>query len=233
MKYLRILLPVLILAGSCQFRKGSGVIITEKRITGDFTGINAGGAFEVELKHGAATEVVAEADDNFMPYVQTMVSDGILKIGLKNLYNYRNAHLKIYITAPEIRDIMVSALAEVTVVDQLKNEGMLKFTSSSSGSIKAEVDAPGIESIASSGSGIRLSGKTRTYRANVSSGAEIKAAGLLSENAEVSASSGGSALVHASISLSANASSGGSIRYHGGARVDKNISSGGRVEPGE
>ena len=233
MKHLLLLLPVLFVLSSCHVITGSGNIITDKRAPGNFTGISVGGDFEVELINGPSAEVTVEADDNVMPYIETRVNGSILKIRTKNLHSYSNVHMKVYITAPDITDITVSASASLFAKDVLKSDGRLSFHASSSGSITAEVDAPEVDNSASSAGTIKISGKTKSYSADASSGANLKATDLLSENTRVNASSGASAHVHASINLTANASSGGNISYHGGANVQKTTSSGGSVNRSE
>ncbi len=69
----------------------------------------------------------------------------------------------------------------------------------------------------------------KTLTGSASSGASVKAADLLSENADVSASSGGSVRLYSSVNLKAQASSGGSIRYSGTPSTQIEKSSGGSV----
>ena len=90
-----------------------------------------------------------------------------------------------------------------------------------------------MENTASSGATININGKTKSHTADVSSGADIKTSDLLSENTTVTASSGASAHVHASVNLNAKASSGANINYIGAANVQKTVSSGGSVEKRE
>ena len=234
MKYLLFLLPVLITLSSCHVFTGSGNIVTEKRSTGQFTGISAAAGFQVELKTGPVTEVIVESDDNIISHIETEVSDGILKINTKKMNNSLNVHLKVYITAPVINNVTVSAASSFIAKNVLDYAGRLSFNASSASSITAEVNAPEIEASASSSATIKLSGRTKTYNADASSAASLKTADLLSENTRVTASSGANARVHASVSLNANASSGASINYHGAASVQKSTSSsGGSVEKGE
>lgn len=230
MKRIIFFLITLITLASCRFTTGSGNIITEKRSVANFNGISVGGAFEVEVKIGTNTELTVEADDNIMKYIETRVSGNVLKIRTEGLHNYSEVHMKIYITTPSLTSIRTSASAGVRVLDVLTGTNKLSFHASSSGSIEAEIDAPEVETDASSGATLSLSGKTRTYRAEASSGANIKTWDLLSENTDVNVSSGASAKVHASLSLKATASSGGSVTYHGAARVSNSVSSGGSVD---
>jgi len=229
MKKLLIIILSISVLGACRYRSGSGNIITEKRNTGAFTGISVGGGFDVEVKTGPA-EVMVEADDNIIKYIETDVVDGQLKIRLEHI-NIHDAHLKVYVTAPEINTIRTSASASVDVKDILKSARAIKLQSSSGSNIKAVLDAPDIEADASSGGEMDLSGRTRNFNAESSSGSTINAKELMSENTTVSVSSGAAAHVHASLSLDASASSGGNVSYRGGAvTVKKNVSSGGEVE---
>lgn len=233
MKQLLFLIAAAITLNACHYKKGSGIIISEKRSTEAFKGIAVSGGFELELRNGPVTDVTVESDDNIIKYIETSVHGDILKISLRNLHNFGDIHLKVYITAPEITSIKASGGAEVISKDLLKNEGSLAFTSSGGGSITAQVDAPEIRAETSSGSTIELSGKTRNYSAKASSGAALNTKELLCESTNITASSGASAHVHASLSLTAKASSGAVITYRGNAALQKTTSSGGSVEKGD
>lgn len=229
MKKLLMLVLAISIMGACRYRKGSGNIITETRSAGSFTRISVGGGFEIEIKNGP-TEVMVESDDNIIKYIETDVVNGELKIRVRNNTSLRDAHLKVYVTAPEINDINSSASAEVEAKDVLRSGRTIKLHSSSGSNIKAALDAPDIIVNASSGGDLELSGRTRNFKATSSSGSAIDAKGLLSENTTVNVSSGASAHVHSSLNLEATASSGGNITYRGGANVKKSVSSGGEVE---
>jgi Putative auto-transporter adhesin, head GIN domain len=229
MKQVLSFFAALIILSSCHHITGSGNIVTEKRSPGDFTGISSAQGIDVELRNGPATEVTVEADDNVIKYIETEVNDGLLKIRLQRNHSFMDAHLKVYITAPKIENLNASSGADIIAKDILTSSRKLSFHASSSGEIVADVDAPEVDSHASSGGSIKISGKTRSYSANASSGGEVKSFDLLSENTNVTASSGASARVHASVTLVANASSGADISYRGAANVKKSESSGGSV----
>ena len=63
-----------------------------------------------------------------------------------------------------------------------------------------------------------------------SSGSEITALKLLSENGNANASSGGEINIFCSVFLKAEASSGGTIVYSGNPKMDINMNSGGSVK---
>lgn len=229
MKQAIVIILASLLLVSCHHISGSGNIITEKRSPGNFTGLSVSTGIEVELKIGDNVEVTVEADDNVVKYVETRVKKGILRIRFEDGLSLSNTHVKVYVTAPAIDDLRASSAGSITVDDVLRSDGLLSFSVSSSGSITADLEAPEVKVSASSGSDIRLNGKTRDYTADASSGASVKTGGLLSERTTVSASSGATATVHASVNLDAKSSSGASIHYRGAANVQKTLNSGGSV----
>lgn len=229
MKQFLILLFVIFTLASCDHTSGSGNIVTETRSTGSFDAISVGGSFDVEVKMGDAVSVVVEADDNIIKYIETKVSGNTLKIRTEDLHSYSNVHMKVYVTVPSLTAVSASASAEVTGENILKSSEKLTFKASSSGSIKAEVDAPEIETGASSSGSVTLTGKTKNHKAEASSSGDINALELLSENTTASASSSADIEVHASVSLNARASSSGSVEYKGAATVTKSENSSGSV----
>jgi hypothetical protein len=230
MKNLLIFTAIIFYAASCNQIEGSGNIVTEKRQTGNFKGISVGGAFEVELKAGPETSVEVEADDNLIKLIETRVSGDMLRIENKDNFNVHDGHFKVYITAPEIKDIRCSGAATVKALDVLKSNDKISLDVSGAANIKAAVDAPEIETEASGAGDIEVSGRTREYTARCSGSGNIKSSKLLSENTDAEASGAGSVHVHASVNLKAEASGAGSVYYRGGGSVQKKVSGAGSVK---
>lgn len=230
MKRIILFLFTLFILASCDRTTGSGNIISETRTVGNFDAINVGGGFNVEVKIGSPASVRVEADDNIMKYIEITDVGNTLNIRTEDLHNYSNVHMNVYITMPSLKNVKASASADVVVQDIVESDSRLSFRASSSASIKAEVNAPEIESDASSSATITLRGKTKNYDAQASSSANIRSFELLSENTTAKVSSSADIQVHASVNLNAKASSSGSIDYKGAATVNKSESSSGSVE---
>ncbi len=230
MKYLLCILFAVSILSSCNQRRGSGNIIREKRQTGNFTEISVSGAFTVEVKTGAVTEVEVESDDNVIRFIETKVSGNTLKIRTKNGNGFNDAHFKVYITAPEINKIKSSGASNIKVTDQLKSNRKISLDVSGAAGIDASVDAPEIYAEVSGAGNIELSGRTRDYKAKVSGSGTIKSGNLQSENTTVDVSGAGTARVHASVRLNAKASGAGNIHYKGGATVEQKISGAGSIK---
>ena len=204
--------------------KGSGNIVTETRATGNFSGIDAGGAFEVELQNGANTEVRVEADDNIIKDIETTVSGNTLHITTKEGLGFNNGTYKIYITAPEVNAIKCSGAATINIKNVLKSNDKLLLEASGASTIKGEVDAPEISADASGASNINVKGQTKKYTAEANGSSTLKTADLMSESTTVHASGASSAYVFASVSLDADADGAAGIHYKGAGNVTQKTS---------
>ena len=229
MKILFILFGLIVLLSACVTKYGSGRIITEERQLEGFSAIEVSGNIEVDVSTGSGYSVKVEADDNVMPYVSTNLSGDRLEISLAKNFEVNDGHLKITVTAPEIKAVEASASAEVHALSGLKSNAEVELTTSSAATIKASVDAPLITLRTSSGSKIETKGMCKTLKVTASSGSSIEAKDLLSETTNATSSSGASIAVYASVNLEARASSGASISYSGNPLTNIDESSGGSV----
>jgi len=216
------------LAG-CDYKTGSGNLVTQTRNVDRFKAVSVGGGFEVEIKIGSPAKVVIEADDNIINDIEATVNNGQLKISINDGISFNDAHVEVFITSNEITRISSSASAKVVVTDEIESDENITLKASSGSFIKATVNAPVTEADASSGAEIVVNGRTKTFKAESSSGATVKALDLLSENTTAQASSGASTSVHASVQINAKASSGGSVTYRGEASAIIKESSGGSI----
>ena len=148
---------------------------------------------------------------------------------MSNGMSYNDVHMKVFVTVSDLNKINSSAAADVDVKDELSSDNTIDLSASSGSSIKVIINAPEAKADASSGGEIEISGRTKNFDVEVSSGSSVHASKLLSENTIAEASSGGTAEVHASVQLDAKASSGGTISYKGAATAITKESSGGSI----
>lgn len=207
---------------------GSGNIISEKRNTENFVGVEAATSLTVKLKQGDQNSVTVEADDNVMRYVRTRVKGNVLVIDFDHNGSLSNVTVVVTVTAPRFTKIEASAAAVIEAAHPLTGD-KISIEASSSASITAEIDAPEVNVEASSAATVRLKGKTRNLDVDASSSAAVDATNLMAENVKADASSAASIRTFASTNLDADASSGASIRYTGGGKVKQDANSGGEV----
>ena len=222
---------LLLITSGCHQFTGSGNIIKQDRNTDPFKGISAGSAFEVEISTGSFNKVTVECDDNLMPYIKTKVVNGVLKISTSKMGGFNNAHMKIFVTSPQINFIDASGAATIKANNEINSDDKINIESSGAATVKATVDAPQIFAEATGASTIELKGRTKKYTAKVSGSAGLKTADLQSETTAITASGAGSAHVHASVSLTATASGAANIRYRGAGNIQKKTTGAADINP--
>ncbi|MEQ9403425.1 MAG: head GIN domain-containing protein [Cyclobacteriaceae bacterium] len=221
----------------------------ETRNLSSFSEVSAQEGIDVYLKKGNKEEARVVARSVDLEDVLTEVSGGRLKIHLDGS-RWRNVDVDVYVTYKSIDEINASSSGSITAEDPIEVDGDFEVGVSSSGDVRATIKADEL-SIEASSSGdavlnvevdeiraevsssgdVELEGTARIQDIEVSSSGDYDASDVDSEEAEASASSGGSIKVKVSGKIDARASSGGSVRYGGNPKyVDVSSSSGGSVK---
>lgn len=88
--------------------EGSGNIISEKRaIAGNVHIISVSSTIQVTLLQGDSLSVVAQSDDNLLPFLETTLNGDALMIRHKDNVNLRNMHAAVTITVPQLKGIQM------------------------------------------------------------------------------------------------------------------------------
>lgn len=208
-------------------KRGSGVERTDTREVAKFTGIDVGGAFNVDVTCGQETKIEVTADDNLLQDIETSVRGNTLYIETKQNISPRTK-VRIHITTPNIDDVQSSGASDL-VLNNIINE-KLHIETSGAGSVKASVKT-GKLTVETSGAGnVLLSGNADTFSVETSGAAEIKARDLKTKNARIDVSGAGDVELSVSDELSVSVSGAGDIRYYGSPKtVSKEVSGAGSV----
>lgn len=189
---------------------GSGNVASDKRDITGFRAVDVGGVFQVEITAQKEFSVEVEADDNLLPLIKTEVDDGVLKIETERKLSPSNP-IRIRISAPDIDNLDVSGVANVTLND-LKNTGL-------------SVDSSGA-------SKIKITGETAKLTVDVSGATKVDAEDLTAETASVEASGASHVSVNVTGRLRTDASGASKIVYTGTpANVEKKTSGASSVSP--
>lgn len=228
-KLLLLVLPILLF--SCfRSKRGSGNLITETRTVSSFNAVDVAGSIDVELTQGAKNEVVVEADDNLIKYVEVVNKAGVLSVRINYNGSLRNFTARVKITSPVYISISASASSEVISKNVITSANKITIDANSSADIELNLDAPMVVAEASSSANVKLQGKTKQLDASANSSGDLNAEKLLAETVKAEASSSGSVNVFASVKLTADANSSGDVTYTGGVKdIQKSESSSGSV----
>lgn len=210
--------------------RGNGNLSEQTRNIGGFNAVEVEGGMDVVLIPGNTHTVRVSADENLLEYIKTEKKGTRLVISTRRRYNLDpKAGLKIYVTAPELREIDVTGSGTVTSQSRLVYNNRLSIDITGSGDVRLDVDAPEIQAEATGSGNTSLSGQTRSFRAAINGSGELRCFNLLSENTNVEISGSGSAEVHASKRLDIEINGSGSVAYKGNPSVNQDIAGSGDI----
>lgn len=225
---------ILITTTSCMFDgfgiQGNRHVVREDRtLNNDFSKIKVSQGINLFLTQGDEIDINVEADENILELLKTEVVGNELRIYFEKNVSRTKAR-NVFLVANTIEAIKTSSGAHVKNMGPLVSDKLELKSSSGSGLKLVDVEAKSIVCSSSSGSNIHLTGETKTFKSNASSGSHIDADDLTSKISQADVSSGAGISTRVTDELNAHASSGGSVSYIGNPTVlNKSKSSGGRI----
>ncbi len=236
MKWQLLLAPTLMLGmagcvniGGWNVVRGSGKILAETRPLASFEGVSVSGAGKLVLVQGSEESVTIEADDNFLPLIESDIAGGRLSLGPKNV-NLRSSHtIRYTVKCRNLNAIHLSGSVDAEAAEL--RAGKLEASISGSGNItipKLEADEVRLRI---SGSGdVTFAGKAASQDVGISGSGHYEAGNLASQHALLHIAGAGEVTVWVQESLDSWISGSGDVKYYGSPRkVSNNVSGSGHV----
>ena len=225
------LCAVLLLAGGCVYSGMNGLVGSPTRVTqeydlDDFTAVETGGAFKVNITQGDEYSVAVTTNENVAPYLRVEQSGGTLSLGLENLWNFRNVTLEAEITVPALRGVSLSGASHGTISGFSSDENFSANLSGAS-SLRGDITAGDADLEGSGAARIELTGAGNDLRLHLSGASNAELGDFPVQGADVEASGASHALVNVAGRLHADASGASSIRYVGNPELGTIRESGG------
>jgi hypothetical protein len=100
----------LLLGGLLPFTRvvGSGNLRTQQETLSDFTIVDVGSGFKVNLTQASSYSVSITADDNIFDYIQVTKTSDTLSIRLESGVSFQTSTLKAEITMPDLEQLQFS-----------------------------------------------------------------------------------------------------------------------------
>ena len=210
----------------------SGNVKTETRDVTGFTGIALSLPAKVTIKQGSKEGLTIEADDNFLPLIETVVERGQLRIRPieKNMsFKGRSMKLNITVDAINIESLSVSGSGDI-LADQL-NSPKLKTSIAGSGdvSIKSLTSDSVKVSIAGSGD-LSLGGTANELEGSIAGSGTVKADRLKAKSVVLKIAGSGDATVWATDTMRLSIAGSGDVKYWGDAKVSQSVAGSGSIK---
>lgn len=232
MKTLRFLLPALLMAlvVLSAFRAAGA---RETRSVEAFSAVNLGGSMKVVLRQGSPQKVEVEGEAEDLAWLETVVSNGSLRIGTKktsgnNWHNYKG-NVTVYVTVPTIKTLKVSGSGSIKAADAIKADNLNLGVSGSGSIILSSVTADKISSALSGSGSIQAAGVAPTQEISVSGSGGVQAPKLQSKTCSISISGSGGCRVQATELLEASIVGSGDVYVSGNPQVKSSVVGSGRV----
>ena len=213
---------------------GSGDLQTENYNFSDFTGVDVGSAFQVEIARSDSYSVSVTADDNLFQYIQVSKAGEKLKIGLKTLTMLGPATLKAKITMPQLRGLELSGATRGAVSGFSSTEnlnvrvsgastldmaeisaGNVQFDVSGASKVTGDMTSGDVRFGLSGASTVQLEGSASDIVINASGASHIKLAGFTVNNADVRLSGASNGTVNLGGRLDADLGGASKLGYIG------------------
>ncbi|MDQ6890842.1 MAG: DUF2807 domain-containing protein [Bacteroidota bacterium] len=213
--------------------KGNGQVKKENREVSNYTSLASQGSMDVELVYGNSNQVMVEADENLLPYIETSVENGKLTIRSKKNVNLKpEFKMVVYVTMTKINSLQQSGSGNINGTGAFTNDGKTDIGVSGSGNLKLDFDSFHDLDISVAGSGnIDLRhGTTRTITAKISGSGNIDCSDISSRDVDAKISGSGNIKVNADNSIDAKISGSGNVFYKGTAQnINSKVAGSGKV----
>lgn len=196
---------------------------TEERKLQPFDKLDVAGDVKVFLTRSSEEEVKIVAINIEVADIITTIEGKTLKIELSRGI-HKDASVEVWVSYKEMRDITVSSSGRLSMQNSLDGDKVV-LNANTNGEIDAELNLATVDVTVNNGGTIRLSGKTGSVDAKVSTKGILSALELKSDSTYVQVGTAGIAKVFAANLLDANVKFGATLTYSGSPK-QKSIKSG-------
>ena len=194
---------------------GSGTASSVKRELAPFHAVAVDMHGKIELIQGNTEGVVVEADDNLLPLIETVVTNGQLRIRTAKGVNLPgSAKVKVTVHVRNIdklslagsADLSAARLSAPKLASNIAGSGTITITDLQSDDLKV--------SIAGSGS-FEAQGVANAMVVNIAGSGDVSASKLSAQEVKVSIAGSGDASLWVRKALSVSIAGSGDVRYYG------------------
>jgi RNA polymerase sigma factor (sigma-70 family) len=210
--------------------RGSGKSVTKEMKVTDFSKVEAGAAFHVELVKGDGFSVKITADDNLIDEVSVVKDGSTLRLGLKpHNRSFQNSHWKATIAMPSLEGIRLDAASQGTIkgFESKSFTANLGAASRLSGDIKAEK----VTLAAQAASKLKLEGSAKNGALSADGASSLDLQDFVLAQAEVKLAGASKATINVTEKLDYNVSGASNLTYRGNPTIGTKVKTGaGRVK---
>ncbi len=205
---------------------GSGKLQTQPFNYADFTEVQIGNAFQVEIAQASTFSVVVTTDDNLFEHLRVVKQGNALRIFYTPNANVRpSSGAKATITLPTLTRLNLSGATNGTLTG-FKSEQNFDATISGASKLRGEIETGKARIEATGASTVTLTGSANNATIIASGASQLHLDNFAVENANVELSGSSNGSVNAKSKLDYNASGASHLIYLGNPKIGKSQTSG-------
>ena len=187
--------------------RGDGHITTDQRTVGDFSEIQAGGAFNVEWLSGPPSLKIT-TDRNLLQYIDNSITDNRLR--LRDRERISPTHgIKVVVSSPTRNGAKISGAVDLTV---------------------PQIAGPKFYFQATGASDVKLDGNVDELLGDMTGASDLRAKNLHAKTVGISITGAADAEIDVSDSLKISITGAGTVNYHGNPpTIQKHITGAGSI----
>lgn len=210
---------------------GSGVEVTETRPVEAVTEVELAGGGELVVTPSDRPGLTVTADDNLLPYLETVVSRNRLSLRTRSGYRLSPVTPVVYrLSVPRLSKLTVSGSGAAGGEGLTGGDLEVRVTGSG-GVVLGGLDVGAVKLTVTGSGTAELGGRAASLTAKVTGSGEVKAGGLKVGTAEATVTGSGGLTVWPADALKARVTGSGDVRYKGTPTVERKVTGSGSVRP--
>ncbi len=208
---------------------GSDKLVHDGRAIDGAHSIELRGPINIVLKQAATPKATVHTDDNIAPLIQTVVTNGVLRISVREGARFRARHpIGVTVELDHLDAIKVTGSGDVRCAQFATD--LLELTVIGSGDVRFDALTAGAVAVLVKGSGdVALSGTAPQQGYVIEGSGDVDANELTGRNVAVRVAGSGDARVWATDNLTVEIAGSGDVSYHGNPVVKKTVRGSGEV----
>ena len=199
-----------------------------RAISGSFSSIKISGGIDLYLSEGDEAVAVSASEEKYKNAIKTEITNGLLRIyfdGDKGWNNWKNRHLRVYVSFKNLDKVEASGACDVKVSGVITVPS-LYLNLSGACDFKGAVQVTDLKLNLSGASDVTIKGTAQKVTIESTGASDVKGYELTADYCSAKASGASDINITVNKELTANASGASDINYKGNAVIKEQHSSG-------
>jgi hypothetical protein len=216
---------------SCTKVIGDGPVVSETRVTREFSQIEFSVPGEMTYVESNEPEIEIKAQRNIIDVIETYVSGDELRIRVRHGKSIRSSEdIRIIVKGPGVRSLFLSGSGRLTVNEDFNPDDANLFVSGSGRIRLKSLNSESLEAHVSGSGSIEIEhGSVERESIAVSGSGDVRVQPVVARRASTHTSGSGNIYLHATEELEVRISGSGDVFYEGTPRTNVSVSGSGRL----